>query len=80
MSNVKLSNKRFLAIEELYAFVAMEKDGEGILGMLMPNNQWIPFIGADMERVNQLRPFAEKIAEVKGIKYEVRKFKLAGNE
>jgi hypothetical protein len=44
-------------IESLYAFVVVDDDGsEGVAGRLMPNGTWMPFIGADMERVEQLTP------------------------
>lgn len=52
-----------LKIEKLFAFVVEDKEGEGICGMMMPNKQWMPFIGADMERVDELMPIAQQIAD-----------------
>ncbi len=57
-------------IEEMYAFVATESDGsEGVIGMNM-NEQWFPFMGADMDRVKSLYPFALKV----GVPFRVMKF------
>lgn len=69
--NMKLENKKFLRITELYAFVAIAEDGEGLMGGMAPNGQWFPFIGADLERVEQLKSIADKV----GVPYEIRYFK-----
>ena len=75
--NVKLENKRYLAITELYAFVAVQEDGEGIMGFGTPDGTMLPMIGADLERVEALKPIAEAMSKAKGIKYEIRYFKVA---
>lgn len=75
--NVKLENKRFLKINEIYAFIATEDGGEGIVGAKMPGTDlMLPFIGADLERVESLK----KIADALGIKYEIVYFKREGYE
>lgn len=80
--NKKLPNKRFLHIDELYAFIvtegAREGPGEGILGALMPNGEWMPFVFADVTMAERLKPWADKLAKEKNIKYEIRRFKENG--
>ena len=73
--NVKLPNKRYLAITEIYAFVALQQDGEGIMAFAGINGMMIPMIGADIERVESLKPIADEISATTGIKYEIRYFK-----
>lgn len=72
---MKLENGRFLRITELYAFVSVDKSGEGIMGIQMPNGDWMPLIGADVERVESIKPFADKIAAQMNVPYEIRYFK-----
>ena len=71
--NEKLTSGRFRSIDEIYAFIVIQSDGEGILGMKMSNNEWMPFIGADLERVEQLK----KLADQFGLShtYEIRYFR-----
>jgi hypothetical protein len=65
--SVKLPNKRFLRIDQMYAFVSVGKDGdEGIIGSII-NGQYMPLVGADMERVESLRPYAQHAANQAGI-------------
>lgn len=65
-------------IKEIHAFIATEDDGtEGVIGQLMPDGVFMPFVCADSERVKQLRPFAKNIAKiskktVKLIRFSVR--------
>ena len=52
-------------ITEIYAFVSVGKNGEGIVGMTMPvegRETFMPFICADKKRMEQLKPIAKKIA------------------
>ena len=72
--NQKLENGQYLRITEIFAFVAKDKDGhEGIMGFKGPDG-WMPLIGADLERVDQLVPIADKITTSTGQKYEIRYF------
>lgn len=50
-------------ITQIYAFVAEDSgpDDEGIMAMPV-GHIWMPMVGADMARVNSLRPVAAKIA------------------
>lgn len=67
-----------LTIDAMYAFVADTGEaevGEGIMGFLdQTTNQWIPMVGADMARVEQLYRMAELIALSQGVTFKVLKF------
>ena len=54
-------------IDSLYAFVAEDTgaDDEGIVGAKTTEG-WMPLVGADMARVESLRPLAEDIARQTG--------------
>lgn len=65
-------------IEELFAFVGCDDDGdEGLLAMY-DGRVWVPLIGADMERIKSLRPRADEISVMTGRPYKLLKFKLVG--
>lgn len=72
--NIKLQNEKFLKINELYAFISSDDDGEGIIGAKISDGTFLPFIGADLERVESLKPIADKICSLYGKKYEIRYF------
>lgn len=53
-----------MKIEKMFAFVAEDgKGGEGVCGTLM-GNKWVALVGADLERVEVLRPIAQDIANM----------------
>ena len=54
-------------IESIYAFVAEDSgpDDEGIVGTYSAQG-WLPLVGADMARVESLKPIARTIAEQSG--------------
>jgi len=55
------------AIEAMYAWVATERDGgEGVLGMDIGLGGVTPLVGADMDRMRSLRPYAEQLKRVTG--------------
>ena len=61
-------------IEEMFAFVSVDKDGhEGVVAHFI-NSQWMPLVGADMERINSLVPFAKAIKEKTGLTIKLLKF------
>lgn len=62
-------------IEEMYAFITEEK-GPGDEGILAMNAGlgWIPLVGADMARVEVLRPVALKLAQNLGKKVKLLHF------
>lgn len=63
-------------VEELFAFVTCnngDPNDEGIIGCLV-GNQWHPFIGADMTRIQALKEIADKMP----IEYKILHFVLVG--
>jgi len=62
-------------IEEMYAFVAEDSgpDDEGIVGMGTKAG-WMPLVGADMTRVESLKPIARNIAAQTGKKIKLLHF------
>lgn len=59
--------EKLLRIEKMYAFIAVDPvDGtEGVCSIMMQGN-YMPLVGADMERVDSLKPHAQRIANVSG--------------
>lgn len=77
MSRLLKQNTPGHRIKELYAFVAIDEDGdEGIMGM-QTGDTWMPLIGSDMPRVESLKPIAEEISRQTNTPYEIRHFKPA---
>lgn len=62
-------------IEEMYAFVAEGSgpEDEGIIGMTT-NSGWMPLVGADMARVESLKPIARNIGVATGKKIKILHF------
>jgi hypothetical protein len=65
-------------IKELYAFVSIgdEPDDEGIMAFQTDDGTWMPMVGADMTRVNELKPLADRISKITGKPYKILRFKL----
>ena len=62
-------------ITEMFAFISEDKgpDDEGVVGMSA--GQWmLPLVGADMDRVDSLRPYALDIAGKTGKKIKLVRF------
>lgn len=67
-----------LVINEMFAFVAINDEGdEGLMSMQTERGQ-LPLVGADMERIDLLRPLAQKFA--KDCETEVRLMKFSQME
>ncbi|TET42665.1 MAG: hypothetical protein E3J66_03215 [Dehalococcoidia bacterium] len=62
-------------IEEMYAFVAEDSgpDDEGVVGF-MADTGWMPMVGADMDRVESLKPIAEHIARTTSKRIKLLRF------
>ncbi len=62
-------------IEEMYAFVAEDSgpDDEGIVGM-NTGSGWMPLVGADMARIESLKPIARTIASETGTRIKLLHF------
>lgn len=67
-----------LRIEQMYAFVMLDPadNTEGIPAFQGPDGMMMPMVGADMERVEQLRPIAEQMARVSGGKVTLCRFEV----
>ncbi len=65
-------------ITEMYAFVIADKDenDEGVMGIQNQDGSWMPLVGADLERINHLRPIADEISKHIGKPYKILYFKL----
>lgn len=62
-------------IEEMYAFVAEDSgpEDEGLVGMATSSG-WMPLVGADMARVESLKPIAKNISARTGKKIKILHF------
>jgi hypothetical protein len=62
-------------ITEMYAFVMEDSgpDDEGVMAMQL-GDFWYPLVGADMDRVNVLKPHADDLARREGKPYKILKF------
>lgn len=63
-------------IEEMYAFISYDKDDkdEGICAFHSGYGVWMPMVGADMKRVESLKPIAKQIANMTGKRIKICKF------
>ncbi len=62
-------------IECIYAFIMADAgpEDEGVIAARV-GDMWLPLIGADMDRVKFLRPFAETVAQVTDKKIVLARF------
>ena len=65
-------------IEQMYAFVALDPadNTEGIPAFAGPRGEPMPMVGADMKRVEQLRPIARQLARQIGVKITLCRFEV----
>lgn len=63
-----------LSIDAMYAFIAVDEDGEGVTAFQSPKMGWIPMVAADKDRVDSLRPIAQGIATQTGQRIVLAKF------
>lgn len=68
-----MSSKQ-LRIDSMYAYVAEDEEGEGITAMQTPSGGWIPMVGADMARMESLRPVAEATVKATGNRVKLVRF------
>lgn len=63
-------------ISEMFAFVAIDAEGnEGVAGFQnLETGVWYPMVGADMARVDSLRPMARRISKATGKEIRLLKF------
>jgi len=70
---------RGLSIDALYAWVCTEPDGgEGVIGADIGLGGVEPLVGADMDRIKSLRPYAEALRSMTG--YPVRLVRFGSRE
>lgn len=55
-----------LRIDEFYAYVAIDPDGDEALVGYPVKGEWRPFVCADKARFESLRPLAQRIANESG--------------
>jgi len=79
MKNAKIIGKPDLRIEEMYAIVARDENGdEGIMGASMiieGQPMMMPLVGADVERVKQWIPKAKQLADMSGTSFRIFRFR-----
>ena len=66
-----------LKIEEIYAIVATDEGGEGVMGgsaVIDGREMMLPFVGADKERIRGLIDEAKRISKVTGTEFRVYRF------
>lgn len=67
--------KNEIVIRTITAFVSVDKDGnEGVIGQLMPDGKWMPFICADETRIQTLLPFAIEVSRMTKIPFKILQF------
>ena len=54
------------SIDRMYAYIAADETGEGIAAHYSPTMGWMPLVGADMARMESLRPVAQMLADESG--------------
>lgn len=61
-------------ITEIFAFCSVDEGGEGVVAAELPILGFMPLIGADMARIDDLRPYAQEIANLTNKKIVLKKF------
>lgn len=65
-------------IEQMYAFVMLDPadNTEGVPAFEGPGGMAMPMLGADRERVDQLRPLAQELARTHSAKITLCRFEV----
>lgn len=64
-----------LKIDRMFACISTDPDGhEGVCGASLPNLGFTALVGADMARVDSLRPIARAIATASGQRIDLVEF------
>lgn len=65
----------FLRIDELWAWVASDGDGEGVLAAPIGSSTLtMPLVGADRERMESFRPVAQSMADAFEVEVKLVRF------
>lgn len=70
----RISSTNPVKIEKIYAYVAQNESGEGIIAAEQTINgksMVLPLVGADLERIKQLYPLAEDISKKTKIPFKI---------
>lgn len=62
-----------LKIEKMYAFVAENDEGEGVMAF-KSGNIWMPMIGADFKRIDSLLFIANEMSKISGKEFKILQF------
>ena len=64
-------------IDQMYAFIQLDPldNTEGVIAF-MSENGWMPMVGADMGRVEFLKPMAKRVADETGRPVQLIKFSV----
>ena len=68
------NGKKQLKITEMYVFVSVDEDGEGVIAASTHGGMLMPLVGADLDRVRSLIPVADNVCEQSGKAYKILKF------
>jgi hypothetical protein len=68
--------KTLLRIDEVFVFIAKDKDGEGVPAFTLPGGMMLPMVCADKARVDSLREMARTIARNTGNKITLCRFSV----
>lgn len=75
--HIRVGGEPNLVIDAMYAYVAQGPDGEGVMGASIPiqgQMMMMPLVGADIQRIASLYPYAKKISEETGRPFRIYKF------
>lgn len=65
-----------LHIDQMFAFVCVDKDGTEGIPAFVKNDIAYPLVGADMARIESIRPMAERLANQLGAPLTLCKFSV----
>lgn len=68
------SSAKPLRVDEVYCFIARNKDGDEGIPAIQLGNLMMPMVGADMDRVLSLMGFAKTMAKEGSVTIELVKF------
>lgn len=64
-----------IVISSITAFVSIDKDGnEVVIGQLMPDGAWMPFICADEARIAFILPLAIEVSRMTKVPFKIVQF------
>jgi hypothetical protein len=61
-------------VTELFAFIAIDKDGDEAVPAFSSGMYLLPLMGADTARIDSIRPMAQQIADMTGRHMRLVKF------